>query len=174
MGEKSSKNYLSKLDVIWGRLPSLKSAGGMNSRMLQLLILRHILGDYTNGLNISMTLENEYGTEDEDRLLSNLTAAVSLLITQAYRNLDSGTNDVGSKVNDELKQLRGELERAEKDNGVLRSRFDELRGVIKEQNKPNFAKQMQEQYGISIVTVPEKDTPFGWYDIQRVVTHHQQ
>ena len=135
MGEKSSKNYLSKLDVIWGRLPSLKSAGGMNSRMLQLLILRHILGDYTNGLNISMTLENEYGTEDEDRLLSNLTAAVSLLITQAYRNLDSGTNDVDSKVSDELKQLRGELERVEKDNVVLRSRFDELCGVIKEQNK---------------------------------------
>lgn len=40
--------------------------------------------------------------------------------------------------------------------------------------KEHFAKQMQEQYGISIVTVPEKDTPFGWYDIQRVVTHHKQ
>lgn len=35
----------------------------------------------------------------------------------------------------------------------------------------DFAKQMQAQYGIAIVAIPEKDTAFGWYDIQRMVSH---
>lgn len=130
MGEKNSKIYISKLETIWSKLPPPKSASGSNSRMQQLLILRHILGAYVDGLTISMEMANAYGYITEEELLRHLTSAVSLLITQAYRNLDKGSQ---VDAHTEVKSVQSKIQRLERENAVLKNKLNDLQEVNRKQ-----------------------------------------
>lgn len=86
-----AENYVYKLNEIWNKRPEPKSENGAKNRQFQLMILNHILGNYIDGMNISISYYTPEITIENEEALLNLKNAIYFLLSQIHPKQGNNT-----------------------------------------------------------------------------------
>lgn len=86
-----AENYVYKLNEIWNKRPEPKSENGAKNRQFQLMLLNHILGNYIDNMNISISYYTPEITIENEEALLNLKNAIYFLISQIHSKQGNNT-----------------------------------------------------------------------------------